>query len=111
MEEMCVLPTPDMPSRVIRLVGQARKESGGKCMGSVLGGLARSLPKSHSIKKGVCPLAARFGACSGRNRTNSDRARPTFGVTKSGCRAARPVTAGTGGGLSQLEAAGTAVAL
>jgi uncharacterized protein len=35
----------------MRLVGQARKESGVKCMGSIFVGLARSLPKSQAIKK------------------------------------------------------------
>jgi len=37
----------------MRLVGQARKASGVKCMGSVFLRLARSLPKSHPIKKGA----------------------------------------------------------
>jgi len=52
----------------MRLVGQARKESGVKCMGSIFAGLARSLPKTHAIKKGALRdddpfCASRAGIC------------------------------------------------
>jgi hypothetical protein len=65
-------------------------------MGSVSVGLARSLPKSHPIKKGARPHAILFGARPGGNCTKADRALTIFGRRDSGRLPAHAIKAAAG---------------